>query len=336
MNSKERVITALKHEQPDECPYNVSFTTPAQEKMADHYGDKNFRSSLGCDIEACFPAPSGAWVEIEPGYWRDEFGVIWNRTVDKDIGNPDSNVLSGADLDKLNFPDPNDPERYEGIQQFCEENADKFLMGDIGFSLFERAWTLRGMEQVLMDMIAEPAFVEGLLDRITEWNLTCIDHMCEYPLDAIHLGDDWGQQHGLIMGPDLWRKFIKPCIKRMYARVKSHGKFVSIHSCGDVHEVFGDLIDIGLDIFNPFQPEVMDVVEMKKQFGKHLTFHGGISTQKTLPYGTPDDVRAEVRWLIENIGKDGGYVACPAHCIPGDVPLENMLALVEALQSQGA
>ncbi len=334
MTRKERVIKALNHSQPDICPYDIGFTLPAAGKMAAYYGDGNFEREIGGHIAMREPTPPEAWVEIEPGYWRDQFGVVWNRTVDRDIGNPDAAVLASGNLDDVKFPDPHDPTRYEGLAGLCEERADDFLVGSIGFSLFERAWTLRGMEQLLIDMVTDAAFVEALFERITDWNLAVIDHMCELPIDAVHTGDDWGQQRGLIMGPDCWRRFIKPCVARMYERSKSHGKFVSIHSCGDITEVLGDLIDIGLDVFNPFQPEVMDVEAVKREFGKHLTFYGGISTQRTLPYGTPDDVRAEVCRRIETIGKDGGYICAPAHGIPGDVPVENMVALIEALQNQ--
>ena len=334
MSHKERVMQALNHKRPDVCPYNIGFTTPAAAKMAEYYDDENFHEKLGCHMAMMEPAPPGAWTEIEPGYWRDQFGVVWNRTIDRDIGNPHAYPLADGDLDKLEFPDPVAPERFARLDGFCENHKDDFLAGAIGFSLFERAWTLRGMEQLLVDMIADPPFVEALFEKITEWNLCMIDRMCEFPLDAIHTGDDWGSQHGLIMGPKLWRKFIKPQVKRMFERSKSHGKWVSIHSCGDIREILGDLIDVGLDMFNPFQPEVMDVEKVKREFGKHLTFHGGISTQRTLPYGTPDDVRDEVRRRIETIGKDGGYICAPAHGIPGDVPVENMVALIETLQDQ--
>ncbi|HUV38318.1 MAG TPA: uroporphyrinogen decarboxylase family protein [Planctomycetota bacterium] len=334
MTHKERVIRALEHKTPEVCPWCIGFTIPAARKMAEHYGDANFEARLGNHLATIEPGPPGRWVEVRPGFWRDEFGVVWNRTVDKDIGNPDEYPLADGDLDAFVFPDPDVDERYATLGEFCETHRDDFLMGSIGFSLFERAWTLRGMEQLLVDMVTEAPFVEALLEKIADWNLRVIDRMCAFPFDAIHTGDDWGQQHGLIMGPALWRKFIKPQVKRMYARSKSHGKFVSIHSCGDIREVLGDLVDIGLDMFNPFQPEVMDVEAVKREFGKHLTFHGGISTQRTLPYGTPGDVRAEVRRRIETIGADGGYVCAPAHAIPGDVPVENMVALVEELQSQ--
>jgi len=152
--------------------------------------------------------------------------------------------------------------------------------------------------------------------------------------DIVHFGDDWGQQHGLIMGPRLWREFIKPRIQRMYARVREAGKIVSIHSCGDVDELFDELVELGLNLFNPFQPEAMDVYALKKKYHGQLAFHGGLSTQRVLPFGTPDEVRAETQRLIREIGRGGGYIFAPAHAVPGDVPLENILAFMEVLQSQ--
>jgi uroporphyrinogen decarboxylase len=122
-------------------------------------------------------------------------------------------------------------------------------------------------------------------------------------------------------------------LKRSYAAVKSYGKAIFIHSCGDVDELFDDLVGIGLDCFNPFQPEVMDVFSLMKQYHGKLTFHGGLSTQRTLPYGSVEDVRQATYRLLE-AGKDGGYIFAPAHAVEGDVPLENMLVFIEILQSQ--
>jgi uroporphyrinogen decarboxylase len=334
MNCKERVRAAIEHREPDVCPWCIGFTIPAAEKLAVHYGDPHFESKIGNHVVDIGPTPPDAWVEVQPDHWRDEFGVVWNREVDRDIGNVEFMPLAGGGLRGYKFPDPHDPRRYAHFFEQIKKNADRFVRGAVGFSLFERAWTLRGMEALLIDMVTEPAFVEALLGRITDHNLALIDEMCEYPIDAVHFGDDWGQQRGLIMGPACWRRFIKPCLKKMYSRVKSKGKFVTIHSCGDIREVLPDLIDLGLDCFNPFQPEVMDVEKVKREFGKHLAFFGGISTQKTLPYGKPADVRREVRRRIEVIGKDGGYICAPAHSIPKDVPVENMVALIEELHAQ--
>jgi uroporphyrinogen decarboxylase len=146
-------------------------------------------------------------------------------------------------------------------------------------------------------------------------------------------GDDWGSQQGLIMGPRLWDAFIRPRVRDMYQAVRARGKYVFIHSCGKVQSLFPALIDCGLHCFNPFQPEVMDAFDMKRRYGARLSFYGGISTQKTLPYGTPGQVREEVRRLLHEVGKDGGYIAAPSHAIPGDAKAENIAAMIEVLRN---
>jgi uroporphyrinogen decarboxylase len=203
----------------------------------------------------------------------------------------------------------------------------------IGFSLYERAWTLRGMENLMMDFIENPGFVRELLRAIADYNIAQVRHALDFDIDGVYFGDDWGQQHGLQMGPDLWHEFIEPELKRMYATVREGGKAVFIHSCGDVDELFDDLIADGVNCFNPFQPEVMDVHDLVRRYRRKLTFFGGLSTQRTLPYGTTAEVRAETRRLIE-LGRDGGYILAPAHAVEGDVPLENMLAFIEETLAQ--
>jgi uroporphyrinogen decarboxylase len=167
-----------------------------------------------------------------------------------------------------------------------------------------------------------------------DYNIKIVEQASKFEIDGVMFGDDWGQQSGMIMGPKLWRRFLKPRLAKMYKKVKDAGLFVFIHSCGDVTEVFPDLIEIGLDVFNPIQPEVIDVYEIKKKYGDKLSFFGGISTQKLLPYGTPDDVKREVRKFAKEIGNNGGYIIAPAHATPGDVPVENIIALIEAVQNQ--
>ena len=232
------------------------------------------------------------------------------------------------------FPDPDNQNRYQEYEKIIRENSDKFIMAEIGFSLFERAWTLAGMENILMSMISNPNFVHKLFDRILQYNMRIIENACNYDIDAMHFGDDWGQQTGLIMGPGLWREYVKPRLKEMYKLTKSKGKYVSIHSCGKIDETIPDLIEIGADIYNPFQPEVIDVFEIKRRYGHDLTFWGGISTQKTLPFGSVQETKDEVQKLLEQIGTNGGYVAAPAHAIPGDAKPENIAAMIDALNDQ--
>jgi uroporphyrinogen decarboxylase len=265
--------------------------------------------------------------------WRDEFGILWNRTIDPDIGTPEG-ILPEPTIRGYRFPDPDEPQRFVHVQPFIDANADKFIAFGVSFSLFERAWTLRGMPELLTDMVDHPDFVDDLLDAITEWNMAIVAQALQYGIDAVMFGDDWGCQRGLIMGAKHWRRFLKPRLERMYGQVKAADKRVFIHSCGDVKELFPELIEIGLDCFNPLQPEVMDVFEMKRRYHGRLAFYGGISVQKTLPYGRPDDVRREVRRLLKEVGAGGGYIAAPSHSIPKDVPVENILAMLEVLQNQ--
>ena len=333
MTPKERVRTILRHRDADIVPYHLSFTIPAARKMADHLGE-NFLDEIGNHCAMIEAQPPDTWEEIRPDVWRDEFGVVWNRTIDKDIGTVEGTVLPEPTLKGYMFPDPDRPGRFDPYPAFIEASRDRFAFGGIGFSLFERAWTMRGMGNLLEDMLLHPSFVEELLDAILQYNLTIIDRILQFDVDGVRFGDDWGHQRGVMMGPRLWRTFIKPRIARMYGKVKDAGKVVMIHSCGAVEELLPDLIEIGLDIFNPFQPEVMDVYAVKRKYGEDLTFFGGVSTQQTLPYGTPAEVKTEAKRLMREVGRGGGYVLAPAHDIPRDAPLENLLALVEAVQEQ--
>jgi uroporphyrinogen decarboxylase len=146
-------------------------------------------------------------------------------------------------------------------------------------------------------------------------------------------GDDWGHQRGLLFGAPLWRRFIKPRLALLYGAVHKADKAVLIHSCGKVQELFPSLIDLGLDVFNPFQPEVMDLGRIKSEFGADLSFYGGMSIQRILPFGTPQQVRDEARRLMDEIGRGGGFIIAPSHDMPGDVPLENKVAFIEAVRT---
>jgi uroporphyrinogen decarboxylase len=333
MTNRKRVLVAIGHQQPDRCPYHISFTQAAKRKMAKFYGNPNFESSLGNCLAELSSAYDEAF-EVEPDIWQDKFGVRWNRRVDKDIGVVCNQLVRPDNVFDYQFPDPDEPAVYDSFAEQLKNKSDTLRVLGLGFSLYERAWTLAGIENVLMAMVADKKFINALLDRILEFNLRLIDNFCRFDIDAIRFGDDWGQQTGLIMGANLWREIIKPRVRQMYAAVKARGKFLFIHSCGKVEEIFPDLIECGVDVFNPFQPEVMDVFEIKKKFGDRLSFFGGISTQRTLPFGTVKQTKDEVRRLIENIGKNGGYIASPAHAIPADAKAENIAAMIEVLQNQ--
>jgi uroporphyrinogen decarboxylase len=334
MNNRERVLATLSHRQPDKIPYNIGFTQVAHAKMVEYYGDPDFASKINNCLTVLGCEPEGAWKEVAPDIWEDQFGVHWDQSIDKDIGTVCNRIITPETLDDYAFPDPDDPSRYANYDPMMRDRGDRFVVVNLGFSLYERGWTLAGMEDLMMAMVADKNFVHNLLNRILAFNLKMIEHACSFDVDAMMFGDDWGMQTGLQMGPKLWREFIKPRIKQMYGLVKAKGKFVFIHSCGKVDDVFPDLIECGLDVFNPFQPEVMDVFEVKRRYGEQLSFYGGISTQKTLPYGMVDEVKDEVWRLLEVVGHNGGYIAAPAHAIPADAKPENIAAMIEVLENQ--
>ena len=332
MNKRDVIRMVLEGNRPPYVPWSMGFTLEAKNKLQQHFDCDdievpldNHLVKLGQDI--------GFFDALGNDRYRDVFGVTWDRTIDKDIGNVEGQVLSQPAFDGYEFPNPCDDRFFEDTQARIDRFPDRFRVFQIGFSLYERAWTLRGMEALMIDFLENPAFVHELLGAIADYNIAQVRKAMEYDIDAVYFGDDWGQQRGLQMGPTIWHQFIYPQLKRMYGAVREAGKYVFIHSCGDVDELFDDLVDAGLNCFNPFQPEVMDVQQLLAHYRGRLAFHGGISTQRTLPFGTVDQVRTETRRMLD-LGAQGGYILAPAHDVEGDVPLENILAMIQEVQAQ--
>lgn len=335
MTRRERVLQAIRHMETDITPYQIDFTEQEYEKIALHLGDPDFFEKTGNHMEIT-PCDEGLMeIDKASGVYRDVFGVQWHIDEKSGVADPSMDiVLKEPVLSGYLMPEPDEERIRRRMGQLTGNGKDTFKAASIGFSLFERAWSLRGMENLLTDLAAEPGFVEELLDAITDYNLKVMDIALEYAVDGFHFGDDWGQQKGLIMGAGYWRRYIRPRLARMYEKAKSKGKIVSQHSCGDILEVFPDLIELGLDIYQTFQPEIYDLEKVKKEYGSSLTFWGGISTQRLLPFADPAEIRRVTVKTLEIMGKGGGYIIAPTHDVPGDVPPENILAMLEVFQNQ--
>jgi uroporphyrinogen decarboxylase len=316
-------------------PYAIDFTVPALQRLRSSPSGNDIYQRLANDI-CLTPVIRVEWGQRNAlGRYRDEFGLEWDRSIDPDIGIPHY-FVTPENLDHIPWPDPHSPGRFELLQKNLKSYPDRFHIMCLDFSLYERAWGMRGLENIYLDMAEQPQFVEALLDRILDFNLKVIEAgLGACPgIDGVHFGDDFGDQNGISMGAKRWRKLIKPRLATQYGAVKAAGKKVSIHSCGRVQELLDDLVEIGVDLFNPFQPEVMDVEAFLERYRGRLAFWGGVSIQRLLPYGTVAEVQSRVDRLL-GLGRRGGYVIAPAHSVPADARVENVQALLQAVLAQG-
>ena len=220
MDQRQRVRMTLQHRQPDRVPYHIAFTREARRRTAKYLGDPDFEDKLDNALAMLSIRRLVGYRQVAPEIWEDEFGVRYDQRVDKDIGTICNRLVHPGNVDTYPLPDPDDPQRFEGVRALIDRSRNRFVVINHGFSLFERAWSLAGMEQLLVGMLADRGFVETLLDRILEYNLRLINNYCRFDIDAMMFGDDWGHQQGLIMGPRLWRELIRPRVERMYRAVR--------------------------------------------------------------------------------------------------------------------
>jgi uroporphyrinogen decarboxylase len=350
MNEKQRVKAHIHFQDTDRIPWQIGYTSELGAKLMEALGleldehevlGKNIFTFnrlddyLGNHLAFVRNRAVNSLQEVEHYIFRDEWKVLWDRSIDRDIGTPVNCILERMDLDSLEIPDPLNPDRFAHFAPLIKANAHRYLLVKFSYSLFERAWSLRGMENLLMDMVQNPSFVHELLDFITDYNLKLIDHISQYDVDGIYFGDDWGYQLGMLMSPDMWRTFIKPRIKRLYDQTHELEWDVFIHSCGNISAVLDDLVEIGLNVFNPFQPEVIDIEEVIDRYAGRLAFYGGLSIQKTLPFGSAEEVRDEVQHRLGLSRKYSGFIVSPSHDMPPDIPVENVLAMLETLAECG-
>ena len=336
MTNRERVITAIKHEQPDKTPHNVFFTGEMLDKMIAYTGDKNYINTIDNHIIKASLRKPQVPVAGVADHFIDEFDVVWNKSgADKDIGVVSEYLLKTPEMIYDFEPPPVDEEFiHTQCKRLIETKGDNFAYVSIGFTLYERSWSLIGMEDLLAYMLTEPEAVGNLFSKLTKRSIEQAKIALEYDFDAVLYGDDWGQQRGMIMGPTTWRSMIKPYYAEMFGTVKNKGKYVLHHSCGDLREIVDDLIEIGLDVYQTFQPEIYDLNEYKEKFKSKLTIWGALSTQVDLPYKTPDEIYEITKNTMKILGKNGGYIAAPTHDVPGDVPPENIEAMVKAFLDQ--
>lgn len=374
MTPRERVWAAVNHREPDRVPLDIgggastTIVVEGYERLRTHLGlkpaetrimskamrlaelDEDALLILGSDCRPISigtpskarPAPS------DPSLFVDSWGVTWRRA-DHPWGyyfELHKHPLAEAtieDLDRYPWPDPLDPGFTKGLAAKAEElyQTPFALMADGGFkSFFELAYMLRGLPQLLMDLIADPAFVTALMEKLFELNAAGTRRFLEITgpyIQVFRTADDLATQTGLLMSPETYRAILKPVYKRYFDLIHSlTAAKIFYHSCGSVNGLLEDLIEIGVDILNPVQVSAMgDTAELKARYGDRLTFWGAIDTQHVLPHGSPEEVEMEVRHRMRDLGPAGGYVVGPVHNFQSDVPPANIVAVSRAVKSFG-
>jgi len=332
MTNKDWIKQVLHHADGTPVPYNVPLSPVSRRKLQQHYGSEDIEQFLDLPIRITGMQsikPLYALPEQYGSHVKDEFGVVW-ATSEIDRGVPVGPCLTKPDLSGYEFPDPTEEYRFERLDDWCRKNEEHYTILGIG-DLWERATFMCGMERMLLYVGSEPGFVDALLTGIADYILQTMDVLFDrFEFDGVAISDDYGTQKSMLMSPDSWRRFVKPRLAKILSKAKAAGRSVFLHSCGNVRTVVPDLVELGLDILHPIQPEAMDILELKGRFGDRLTFCGGLGTQRLLAGGSPQDVRNEVRRLKREMGRHGGYILEPGITLQADVPLENMVAMIEA------
>jgi uroporphyrinogen decarboxylase len=356
MNSRQRAIRAINHQLPDRPPIFATLTPQMAEKLAvaldvphqepidallsTRISHMDLLTTLGNDFIGIAAAyPKGAETKKRSdGYLVNEWGMVFKDTglYSEFIEYPLANVETEQDILKYEFPNPFAEGRFDAAKSAVEKfGEDYMILGDLETSIFETAWYLVGLEKFLMDLMKGSAYMSPLLDKITMINTRIGEELIRIGAEIIWCGDDFGMQHGMIMDPGTWRKWFKPRIKCMFESLRRVNPEIKIawHSCGSILPIIPDFIELGLDILNPIQPlaKGMSPEYLKKEYGEDLVFFGGIDVQELLPYKTPQEVKKEVTRRCNILGEDGGYIAAPAHNIQPDTPVENVMAMYEAI-----
>jgi len=340
MLPREVTKLAFQFQQHEEIPFIFWPAPPEQEEaLTAHYGNEDWRQShrpyirLISGIDNLFG--HNGLEELDGDRVRDCLGCVWQLgTTHHLIEAP----LKEPSLKGLRLPDlaayVDDHLRPLWETELAEQ-PDSFRVGSHSFGLFERAWSLRGFENFCMDLIEHPAFCEELIETIADWMLEGLDSLLSVPVDAIMLTDDYADQRGMIFGLDRFQRFFVPHWKRLFSRIRHSGVYSILHVCGCAEPAVPDLIDCGLDCLESLQPEAMDVFALKREYGRDLRFWGGLGSQSTLPFGTPQQVRDETRRLKDELGRGGGYVLAPAKSFCAQVPMANIVAYFDAASGRG-
>jgi len=365
MTGRERVLQALAFGEADRIPIDFwavgevyerlrqAWDVTSNDAVLDRVGvDLRYFRGPGFDAARARRDPDGSFAdhwgvrrrpETVTGQRRD--GSTWTWTYNHMVSSPLAQATSVAEVDAHAWPDP-DAWDYTGVRAACEAIRDAGHAVVFGGDRLDRTsqlkcgMYLRGMERFVADLLLEPAIVECILEHVADYYLRYNRRVFEAAggaIDIFFMGDDMGTQDSTWVSPDMYRRLFKERFAQFNALAHAFGARTMYHTCGRVTPLVGEFVDAGLDVLQSLQPAAMghELAELKRRFGRHLAFQGGVDIQGVLPRGSTADVHAHVRELAQTMGPGGGYIFGTAHNLLPDTPTENILALVQAYHEYG-
>ena len=328
---RDNVIACLNHEK---C--EVPYTLDAEPCFATSLGQE-WLDRIDPDLVMITVIRNGMHLVRDDVVSKDMYGSWWK--IDAKIPHVVRPALRGPFMGDYKWPDLNEFVNHAGLEneqnyaKYAKNEADKYVVANLTWGLWETFSSMRGYQYALMDSLLAPDFFEEVLDVLTDRFIEYTKFVCVMvpEVDCIFYGDDWGDQRGVILGPDNWRKFLKPRWEKIYSVAHSYGKKIAHHTCGSVVDIMDDIIEIGLDVLESVQPEARDMepLSLKKRWGDKICFWGCLGSQWPIGTGTPDDIYKEVERLREGMGS--GYILAPAKRIMEGTPIENVKAVIEAV-----
>lgn len=362
MTSKERLQAAMEHEEPDRVPYMATFVPEVELRLKERY--KKELAGIGSDVEIKYQGmteldilfghdmllltygmSTGYYRETDSDTYVDEWGIKWKKIPYETINGTgyyteivEFPLADDSRIDSYTPPDPDDEDMGYADEIIAKYGKEKYICGIIDCSIFEALKYLRGITQSLIDILQNKDIAHKIMDMSVDYHLELGYRLMERGVDILWLADDFGGEHAMLMSPETFREMVKPKMGYMIGELKNRDRNVKVafHSDGYIEPVIDDLIEVGVDLLNPIQPESMDPAVIKKRYGDRIALWGTVSTQSTFPFKGPEDLDKEVKERIKTCGPGGGFLLAPTHNIQLDVPSENIKAFYTAVEKYGS